>query len=32
MAEDHSGPVSVLEIVAGGHEVRRSGYTGDLLA
>ncbi len=32
MAEDHSGLVSALEIVAGGHEVRRSGDTGDLLA
>ena len=32
MAEDHSGLVSALEIVAGRHEVRRSGDTGDLLA
>jgi hypothetical protein len=32
MAEDHSGLVSALEIVAGGHKVWRSGDTGDLLA
>ena len=31
MAEDHSGLVSALEIVAGGHEVRKSGDSGELL-
>ena len=32
MAGDRSGLVRALEIMAGGHEVRRSGDTGDLLA
>ena len=31
MAEDHSGLVSALEIMTGGHEVSGSSETGELL-